>query len=253
MTAMNPYHTQESTAIAQRTVVAQVMARLKDLIASGEYRPGDRLPTEQELATAFGVGRSSIREAIKVFQHLGVIEARAAKGTFLRDRANISSEAITWALLLGDDDLSDVLELREAVESVCMGRLTSGLAVESREALATLDALDEVVAGMRTAAEDRDIAALVEADYRFHGLIVEAGRNNLFRSIYSSMHAFLSDEIRSTYDEMDDLREVADDHADIVAVLRQGDADASTERHIDHFQRTRRLLRVGERDRARAR
>jgi DNA-binding FadR family transcriptional regulator len=94
------------------------MNRLKDEIASGQYRPGDKLPTEQELAKRFGVGRSSIREAIKVFHHLGVVESRAAKGTFLRDRANISSEAITWALILGEDDLRDVVELREAIEGI---------------------------------------------------------------------------------------------------------------------------------------
>jgi len=66
--------------ISQNTIVAQVMAHIKELIAGGKYRPGDRLPTEQELATLFGVGRSSIREAIKVFQHMGIVESKAAKG-----------------------------------------------------------------------------------------------------------------------------------------------------------------------------
>ncbi|MCK4515895.1 MAG: FadR family transcriptional regulator, partial [Spirochaetaceae bacterium] len=56
---------QEQT-ISQQTVVAQVMSRVKDLIASGQYQPGQQLPTEQELAQQFGVGRSSIREAMKV-------------------------------------------------------------------------------------------------------------------------------------------------------------------------------------------
>ena len=79
--------------IRQKTVVEQVMEQIKELIASGKYKPGDKLPTEHELAEKFGIGRSSIREAIKIFNYLGVLKSKAAKGTFLSDRGNISAEA----------------------------------------------------------------------------------------------------------------------------------------------------------------
>ena len=51
----------------------------------------------------FGVGRSSIREAIKIFNYLGIMESKAALGTFISERSNISREALTWALLLGKE------------------------------------------------------------------------------------------------------------------------------------------------------
>ncbi|MEE8440850.1 MAG: GntR family transcriptional regulator, partial [Spirochaetia bacterium] len=57
-------HENQVQTISRQTVVTQVMSRVKDLIASGQYQPGQRLPTEQELAQQFGVGRSSIREAM---------------------------------------------------------------------------------------------------------------------------------------------------------------------------------------------
>ncbi|MDR2740720.1 MAG: GntR family transcriptional regulator [Treponema sp.] len=66
--------------IRQKTVVAQVMAQIKLLLTSGQYKPGDKIPTEQELSERFGIGRSSIREAIKIFQHLGVLESQVPKG-----------------------------------------------------------------------------------------------------------------------------------------------------------------------------
>lgn len=241
---MNLYQDQTGSRISQRTVVAQVMNRLKDEIASGEYRPGDKLPTEQELAKRFGVGRSSIREAIKVFQHLGVVESRAAKGTFLRDRANISSEAITWALILGEDDLRDVVELREAVEGICFRRLAEAVEQGEEEALATLSALQEQVDVMSEAARERAVERLVEADYRFHGLIVSAGKNELFRALYSSLHAFMSEEISTTYEQMTALADAARDHAEITRDLREGPADRACQRHAQHFQRTRRLLKL---------
>ena len=68
------------------------MEKIKELIASGEYTTGGRLPTEQEMAERFGVGRSSIREAIKTFNYLGVLESKTAKGTFVCDSNSISSE-----------------------------------------------------------------------------------------------------------------------------------------------------------------
>lgn len=220
------------------------MSRLKELIASGRYQPGDRLPTEHELAKMFGVGRSSIREAIKVFQHLGVVDSRAAKGTFLRDRANISSEAITWAMLLGNDDLLDVLELREAIESVCFDRLSETVATESAEAVPWLERLDAQVAVMNDAARDGVIQDLVEADYRFHGHIVEAGGNKLFRALYANLHAFMSEEIRASYTAMENLIDVARDHHEIVNALRAGPPEQSRRRHREHFARTRGLLKL---------
>ena len=241
---MDLYRTRPGNHISQQTIVAQVMVRLKEAIASGEYRPGDRLPTEQELAQSFGVGRSSIREALKVFQHLGVVESRAAKGTFLRDRANVSSEAITWALILGEDDLRDVLELRETIERVCFGRLSEAVARSEAEALAVIDALQEQVDVMAAAAETREVERIVEADYRFHGLVVDAGKNELFRAIYSSLHAFMSEEIAATYRQMSELGEAARDHAEIVHTLRTESSERAFERHQRHFARTRRLLNL---------
>ena len=81
--------------VKQKTVVDQVMDQIKELIASGEYKPGDKIPTEMELAKDFGLGRSSIREAIKIFNYLGVLESRAAIGTIVRERSQISTEALT--------------------------------------------------------------------------------------------------------------------------------------------------------------
>ena len=228
--------------ISQQTVVTQVMSRIKDLIASDQYRPGDKLPTEQELAARFGVGRSSIREAMKVFQYLGVLESKTAKGTFIRDRANISLEAITWALLLGDDDLLDVFELREAIESICFRRLASGLAESSPKSRATLAALRKEVAVMEMAASDGDKASVAQADYRFHELIIAAGANRLFIDVYHTLQAFMTQEISKSYESMSQLIDAATDHAGILDVLEGSAVDEAVARHAAHFIRTRRLL-----------
>lgn len=230
------------TPISKNTIVTQVMARIKELIASGRYKPGDRLPTEQELATLFGVGRSSIREAIKVFQHLGVVESKAAKGTFVQDRANISLEAITWALLLGNDDIRDVYELREAIESISFRRVAGRLQRQDPAGAETVRQLRAVVATMYAAAEAEDREQMAEADYLFHQVIIEGGDNLLFHDVYHTLQAFMKDVIIQTYENMESMIAVAEDHADIVDVLETRSIEESVTRHWQHFRRTRRLL-----------
>jgi DNA-binding FadR family transcriptional regulator len=102
--------------VQQQTVVTQVMERIKALIAGGTYKPNDRIPTENELVEMFGVGRSSVREAVKTFQYLGVLESRVPKGTFVCDGARITQEALTWAILLNQNSLVEVLHLRKLLE-----------------------------------------------------------------------------------------------------------------------------------------
>ena len=232
--------------VAQRTVVAQVMARIKELIADGSYGPGDRLPTEQQLSEMFGVGRSTIREALKVFQHLGVLESKAAKGTFVRDRAGISAEAITWALLLGQDDLTDVFSLREAIETVCFRRLAERLSAHKEDATRALAALRDVVARMEDAAGADDLDALVDLDLEFHRLIIGAGANRLFDALYETLHAFTHEEIRESYRIVPAAGDIPVDHADILDTLERASSEAAVERHRRHFARTRRLLGLAE-------
>ncbi len=223
------------------------MARIKDLIASGHYRPGDRLPTEQELASLFGVGRSSIREAIKVFQHLGVVDSKAAKGTFVQERANISLEAITWALLLGDDDIRDVYELREAIESISFRRVAGRLQRQDPAGIETLHRLRDTVAHMYEAAAADDRVRMAEADYRFHQAIIEGGENLLFHDVYHTLQAFMKNVIIQTYENMESIKSVADDHADIVNVLESRSVEEAVTRHWQHFRRIRRLLGLPKR------
>ncbi len=230
--------------IHKNTVVGQVMDRVKELIASGTYKPGDRLPTEQELAEMFQVGRSSIREALKVFHHLGVVESKAAKGTFIQDRANISLEAITWALVLGEDDMRDVYELREAIEFISFRHFIQDLGQKEPAALESLAKLREIIDHMREIAETGEVDQMVQADYSFHETIIEAGKNRLFVGMYHTLQAFLTNEILLTYLKINDLGAVAEDHAQMIDSLENQPTDMAMKRHWDHFDRILHLLGI---------
>jgi len=228
--------------ISQTTVVAQVMARLKELIASGKYKPGDRLPSEQELAAEFGVGRSSIREAIKAFQHLGVLTSRAAKGTFVCERSAISTEATTWAVLLGGDDMKDILELRQALEEFSYHRLKAAIDRETVEGNGAFEELQSIVEEMEASAARGRTRQVIELDYRFHQAIVGFGDNRLFLGIWDTLRNFLHEEIRRTYNALDSLEDSSADHREILDSLKTDSMPEAEERHKRHFDRIKKLL-----------
>lgn len=233
---------EESEKLQQKTVVSQVMERIKDLIATGQYKPGDRIPTEQELAARFGTGRSSIREAIRIFHHLGVVETKVPKGTFVCDRSNIATEAITWALLLGNNDRFEVLELRRVLEEQGFRALAEGYGAGDPGAQAAVEGLEREVAAMRQAAEAGSYEDLTRADFRFHERIIGQSSNRLFAAIFQTLHNFTEEEIRVTHVSLADLLEVVSDHRDIVESLKRKDPGAAVQRHRAHFDRIRGLL-----------
>jgi DNA-binding FadR family transcriptional regulator len=231
--------------IHQKTVVAQAMENIRRLISSGFYKPGDKLPTEQELADRFGIGRSSIREAIKIFQHIGVLESRVPKGTFLCNRSHISSEAIAWSILLGDDDMWEILELRRIIEEAAFLSLMTKYTRGGESIDPMIEKLETEVTNMQDGAKEQSIEKLTNADYNFHSIIVFEGGNKLFITIYNVLYAFLREEIQKTYRGMKNLREVSLDHQEIIDVIKAGNLDAAVARHSAHFLRIQGLLVPG--------
>jgi len=231
-----------SDRIQQNTVVNQAMEKIKALIASGKYKKGDRLPTEQQLADTFGIGRTSIREAIKVFNHIGVLESKVAKGTFVCDRSKISSEALTWAIMLGDNEFFDLLEMRLVMEQQGFFYLVEGFKKKPSAVKPIIERLEAEVSNMRRAIENGSDIDRIEADYRFHGIIIEACNNNLFDELYLILRAFLYEEIRRSRTEARGIKNVPQVHKELVAVIKSGDISLALKVLRSHISNIRSLM-----------
>ena len=104
------------------SVVQQVINCLTDAMIHKELKPGDKIPTEMELAQTLGVGRNSIREAIKILVYLGVLEIRRAEGTFVCEGWSESMiDPLIYGIILDKSDSYDnLMELREMMEAGVM-------------------------------------------------------------------------------------------------------------------------------------
>lgn len=209
--------------IKQKTVVEQVMHKIRELIASGELKPYDRMPTESELADMFGIGRSSIREAIKVFNYLGILESRTAKGTYVCNRSNISTEALTWSILLGRDDYYELIDMRGAMELWSLVSLTEKYGKSPLLAKESLEILERQIDKMRAAIEKSDGEALATADYDFHGAVITSGKNVPFSSIYQVLRSFMYEEIEKSHQDFSDISTIIPEHQEFLDAIKTGD------------------------------
>ena len=229
-------HAMNDDRIKHKTIVEQVMKKIQDLIVTGEFRVSDRIPTENALAERFGVGRSSVREAIKVFNYLGVLESKPAKGTFICETANISKEALTWSILLGKNDLRELIEIRGAIEIMSIVKITERYKKDPDLVADLLQMLEAQVEIMKKASIKTSKKQLIEADYNFHHTIILGSKNNLFVSIYQSLKSFMFEEINKSYKYVLEEKTIEKDHREIVSTIRTGDRIKAARvilRHID--------------------
>jgi DNA-binding FadR family transcriptional regulator len=228
----------EFKVIKQKTIVEQVMEEIKKLIARGDFKINDRIPTEFQLAERFGIGRSSIREAIKIFQHLGIVETRSSKGTFVCDSSKISKEALTWSVLLGEKDLFELVELRTILERAGLERLTRDHQNDPESVSEVLQAIEESIVQM----ESTDQNVLAAADYRFHEALIKASRNTIFISIYNTLQAFMHEQILKCLEMVDDFAALLEEHRHILESIKENDLQRGAEALSFHIAQIEKRL-----------
>ncbi|MER8042634.1 GntR family transcriptional regulator [Streptomyces sp. NPDC094032] len=209
-------------AAGRVSLVDSVVEQLRTQLAEGEWAVGDRIPTEHELAELLGVGRNTVREAVRVLVHAGLLESRQGNGTFVRSTADPA------AVLRGVRHAGalDVLELRVALEAEA-----ARLAAVRRD---THDLL-RLRAALTTLREQGDRAA--SADVAFHLAVVEATHNAAFREVYrffsTQVHESLTEALGDHAMPPVDI----DAHEALVAAIEAADPEAAE-------AQARELLRV---------
>jgi GntR family transcriptional repressor for pyruvate dehydrogenase complex len=150
----------------------QVAAQIQELIASGALRPGDRLPPERELATKFGVGRSSLRDAIRTLEVMGIVESRQGSGTVVRDLSTDSLVVPLASVLAHKRELViELLDVRRMIEPALAARAAANATAEE------LAKLEDIL--RRQADKVRRGEPSIEEDSEFHYTIALAARNGV--------------------------------------------------------------------------
>lgn len=222
------------------SVTSRAIDSIRAMIGSGELRPGDRLPPEQELADRLGVSRGSLREAVRALSQIKVLDVRRGDGTYVTSLSpnELLSGLVFSMELLQSQGLEEVLEVRR-------------LLVPPAAALAAQRVTAEQLAEMRTVIErlavSTDPDEIARLHHEFLKLLGDATGNETLSSILDALH-FRHDNIRRTWLSTDPVRrEFALTHQRMLLdALERGDSDMAKavsnvqlderRRFIDHLR-----------------
>lgn len=194
---------------------------IKDLIKSGSLQPGDKLPTERNLAAYLGVGRSSLREAIHILETMGFVEKNKRKGIFIRSlSAPVLSNPLRTIIEEDTEKLFQLYEIRKDIElaSVCFAA--------KRRTRKDLDRIEAVLKKMERDAHQNHVS--IEDDTEFHLSVARATQNvirvHILKNIFQLYAEFINFVIDTVSREKSDTMMNLSLHQKIFGAIQAGDS-----------------------------
>jgi DNA-binding FadR family transcriptional regulator len=220
--------------LSRTSLVAEVIVVIRKMVKDDAWPSGAKLPSEQELGRQLGVGRSTVREALRVLGHLGIIESRSGLGTYVVNRGLPEGRV---ELPQTPESLQDLYEFRRAVEIPA-----ARLAAERR----TTKQLDKIRASWRAcglAVERNSADEFARRDYVFHLSIVEAARNRFYIEAYRNLENAFASHVNAIL-ALGPLRSMLHFHDGLISAIENGDPDAAARAVNENFMETDVRLRL---------
>ncbi len=213
--------------ISSSTVVNSVVEKLRAALARGQWRSGDMLPGQRELAEQLGISRPSLREAVIVLETLGLVRSMPGKGVVVLE-ANPGDAAIEGSAMAGAS-LEDLLQLRYTLEPFIVGLVAQS--ISSKE----VGQLRLTLMDMREALEANDSDACANAYIAFHEELFALTSNPIFQNVVQQTSNALkqsADVLRNSPEHL--AERLAENEAVVRAIRGKNSAQASAEmrRHI---------------------
>jgi len=221
-----------------------LILRFQQMLSDGILTPGAKLPPERELAAHFKVARSSLRQALKVLEIMGVITQKVGDGSYLnRDASSVLAVPMEFLFLLDDTSVQELTELRFLMEPA--------LAAKAAERATSDDIalLRQSITDLENSEGDR--VKLVASDLLFHRAIFQASGNRLTSRLFQTIHRAMLNLIMVT-SQLVDLEHTVAFHKPILAAIEQRDPKLAASLMTAHLTDANELLALGrEQERAR--
>lgn len=202
--------------------------RLQADITSGRWPLDTRIPTENELATELGVGRSTIREAVRSLAHLGMLEPAPGRGTFVRSLSPVSTVLASFA---ADHSPADLLSLRQGLE------LQAALEAAQHATESQIERLGRALARDTDESEQDPLLQQRRTPGSFHSTLVEIAGNDLLAQLYGTlMTAIRSAQSAGLICSDQPATQRRAEHGLILQAIAAGNASAAVAAALQHAQ-----------------
>lgn len=182
------------SSIKKVKVVDSIVEEMLSKIRSGEFKPGEKIPSEQALTKEFGVSRTSLREAYKKLELLGTIIIRQGDGTYLNEslQDQLIHNEIRTLFTVGNMNISEYLEARKILEIKAAGLAAKRATTED------IEKLSKIVNDFASHIDDPEIYK--EIDFEFHQTIVNTAKNRFISQFWTFLIPLIKEQQgRSNY------------------------------------------------------
>jgi GntR family transcriptional repressor for pyruvate dehydrogenase complex len=230
----------ELQAVARVTLAEQVAMQIAAMVQSGRWNAGEKLPAEAELCTSLGVGRSTLREALKSLAFIGMVRMRAGDGTYVAEPPKgVLDRILAKGLLKSERDLADVCETRMVLETEMAGLAAERATAEDIQLMeSVIRAGSEILAGTRR--------GYSEIDLKFHLAVAHSCHNKLLERLLADIRGLLVEWIEKSQELPGLLENAHEQHRRIFKAIAEHDPATSRREmrtHLETFQRAYTLLR----------
>jgi DNA-binding FadR family transcriptional regulator len=210
----------DNLPVKRQNLADEVANRLQQQISLGQYEIGQKLPTEPELMVQFGVGRSTIREAVRILANTGLLRVQQGLGTFV-EAVEVNSETLSQRLQRAQfHDLNEIRQLLEVkiAEKAALHRTDSDIEkmqalLEKRKEMALANRPDECI----------------QADIDFHTSIAAASKNEILVDLYKTIACHLKQSFIARFSSTETFAQTQDLHK----ALLQSIIDQEPEQALD--------------------
>ncbi len=214
--------------IDRSTITENIIEQLRDKILSEEIKPGDKLPPERVLAENFAVARTSVREAIRALQYMGILEVRCGDGTFLSENTTILTDHFKASHLLRRFPLIELIEARKIIEGSTVYLAVERSSPEDREALQEFFRFSEKSAN--------DENEFLKADFDFHRKIAEMSQNSVLLEMLNAMRELTIEENLDVIKKPGQIKNALSFHREILDSILSCDAEQARQHMLRHLE-----------------
>jgi GntR family transcriptional regulator, transcriptional repressor for pyruvate dehydrogenase complex len=224
----------EFKPIKAKKIYEEIVEQIKQLMAGGELKPGDKLLPERELADRLQVSRASVREAIRALEMMGFVEIKPGDGTFVRDtNTDDIIQPLAMFLAVEKSSLLEMFEIRRIFETA-----TAGLAAE-RATDEEVNQIGTLLERMKESLNIRDSERGEELDIAFHYAVAEATHNalliRLYRTLTEDFSLSVSIARRQLYIQQDNPQKIIDHHSRVYEAIRAHDPETASQAMLEHL------------------
>ncbi len=206
--------------INNESVVNEILKRITDSIVNEELKPGQKLPTEIELMEKLGVGRNSIREAVKMMAAMGVLEVKRGNGTYVATKVSAAMfNPLIFSMILEPKSAYDLYELRMLFENMV-------LILDIEKALdEDLDRIEALLLRTKSLAEEgkANIDDFVKLDIEFHMELIKSTHNPLVERIGKTIIELFPKYIKNSISQKNGIIRSLNNHFEILSQIRSRD------------------------------